>query len=281
MGFEWRIRDPRPIERVRAHYEVERALAARLRDSAPEERQRLYGEVYDELFRRVPDHPQLVNRASMEERGSKARAMVGFLRRLVPGAPVFMELGPGDCLISLEMAAHARQVFAIDVSEEITREVTPPGNFRLVLSDGCSIDVPPGSVDLAFSNQLMEHLHPEDALAQVRNIHRALAPGGRYFCITPNRLSGPHDVSSAFDDEATGFHLKEYTARELERIFLRAGFRKVKLFIGLDGHYLPVPRFVVSLVERLVGASPVRLRKAIAPTAPMRLLLGVRMLAIK
>jgi hypothetical protein len=31
----------------------------------------------------------------------------------------------------------------------------------------------------------MEHLHPEDAFEQLRNIIRALAPGGRYVCITP------------------------------------------------------------------------------------------------
>src|SRR3712207_6241441 len=45
--------------RVRHHYEVERELADRLRRAGPGERLRLYSEVYDELFRRVPDHPQL------------------------------------------------------------------------------------------------------------------------------------------------------------------------------------------------------------------------------
>jgi predicted SAM-dependent methyltransferase len=34
------------------------------------------------------------------------------------------------------------------------------------------------SVDLAYSNQLMEHLHPDDASEQLANVYRALKPGG-------------------------------------------------------------------------------------------------------
>lgn len=48
----------RSPERLRAHYEIERELAARLRRSTREQRLQLYGQVYDELFERVSDHPQ-------------------------------------------------------------------------------------------------------------------------------------------------------------------------------------------------------------------------------
>ena len=33
----------------------------------------------------------------------------------------------------------------------------------------------PGSVDVAYSDQLMEHLHPDDALVQLTNVVRAQA----------------------------------------------------------------------------------------------------------
>ena len=49
----------RTPEQLRHHYEVERELADRLRSASREERKQLYAGVYDELFRRVPDHPQL------------------------------------------------------------------------------------------------------------------------------------------------------------------------------------------------------------------------------
>src|SRR6185503_5505884 len=49
----------RSPEMIKHHYLIEKELAARLRTANKEERRHLYTEVYDELFRRVPDHPQL------------------------------------------------------------------------------------------------------------------------------------------------------------------------------------------------------------------------------
>lgn len=34
---------------------------------------------------------------------------------------------------------------------------------------------------------------------QLANFHRALAVGGVYICVTPNRLGGPQDISQHFD----------------------------------------------------------------------------------
>ncbi len=281
MGMTWKIVDARPAAEIRSHYEIEKRLATQLRSAQKEERRNLYRSAYDELFRRVPNHPQLVNRATAEERQTLAKRQVGFLQSLTRSGPTFLEVGCGDCLISLEFAKHAAAVYAVDVSDEITKQVTPPGNFRLILSDGSSIDVPAGTVDLAFSNQLMEHLHPEDALDQLRNVYRALAAGGRYFCITPNRMSGPHDVSRNFDGTATCFHLKEYTVAELQNLFRQVGFRKFHAYIGVDGMYMRVPTFLPRLLEGMLSWLPDRLRLGIAPTAPFRLLLGIRLLAIK
>ena len=118
--------------------------------------------------------------------------------------------------MSLEMARLVKQVYAIDVSKEMTKGLVFPANFHLILSDGIGIPVPANSIDVAYSNNLVEHLHPDDAVEQLRNIHQALAPGGVYICVTPNRLKGPHDVSKYFDTVATGFHLKEYTVSELK-----------------------------------------------------------------
>lgn len=123
------------------------------------------------------------------------------------------------------MAGTAAKVYAIDVCDAITARSDRPANFELAMSDGTNVPVPAGSVDLAYSNQLMEHMHSDDAASQLGNIARALRPGGRYICLTPHRLQGPCDVSQFFDDDvATGFHLKEYTYAELDRLFYHAGF---------------------------------------------------------
>ena len=45
-------------------------------------------------------------------------------------------------------------------------------------------------IDLAYSNQLMEHLHPEDAIEQVKDIHRILKKVENTFVLHRMELTG-------------------------------------------------------------------------------------------
>ena len=272
--------ETRSEEQLREHYRVERELADRLRSAGKAERRILYSALYDELLRRVPHHPML-NAAERDERQRAVERQMAFLGAFLAPDSVFMEIGPGDCALALRAAATVNKVYAIDVSEQITRDVAPPRNFHLILSDGCSIPVPPGSVDVAFSDQLMEHLHPDDAKEQLRNIYESLAPHGVYICVTPNRLYGPRDISAYFDDVATGFHLREYAARDLRDLLAATGFRQIYFYAGARGRFVRCPGWVIFAVERLLDALPHRLRRALADRAPMRALLGVRLAAFK
>src|SRR5690349_5770324 len=172
----------RPPALLRQHYEVERELADRLRNATREQRRSLYGPVYDELYQRVPHHPQLTRKTSAELTGQALAPQLRILRRYLRPETVLLEIGPGDCALSVVLAERVKQVYGLDVSEKITQRVSLPPNFKLILSDGTSVPLPPDSVDVAFSNQLMEHLHPDDALEQLAGIWRALRPGGVYIC---------------------------------------------------------------------------------------------------
>jgi SAM-dependent methyltransferase len=273
--------DVRTAERIRAHYEVERELADRLRHAPREERRGLYSLVYDELFERVPDHPQLTRKGSAEDTRVQVGLQMRFLRHFLRPGLTFLEIGAGDCALSAEVARTARHVYAVDVSESISSLVGRPANLEIVVSDGVSIPVEAGSVDFAYSNQLMEHLHPEDAFEQLRNIVRALAPSGRYVCITPNRLSGPHDVSSHFDREATGFHIKEYTVTELARLFRAAGFAQARAYAQARGRVAPVPGPLAAGVEGAIGALPFGARRQLARAFPWRWALGIQIIGSK
>ncbi len=273
--------DPRPRYDAAAHYRIEKELAARLRAAPADERGRLYGEVYDELYRRVPDHPQLTRKVSPETTRARVDEQLRMMDGLLPDGGDFLEAGPGDCSLAFAVAAHAGTVVVVDVSEEITRRDDVPANCRVALSDGSSVPVPPASVDLAFSNQLMEHLHPEDARTQLENLFAALRPGGRYLCITPNRLNGPHDVSRGFDDAATGFHLREYTVRDLTRLFREVGFRRLRCRVRWGRGYCEVPPGLPVLIETLLAPLPVRWRRAVADLAPVRAFLNIRLVGLK
>ncbi len=273
--------EARSPARIRAHYEVEKRLASRLKQASREERRTLYALLYDEMYRQIPDHPQLTRKASPERRRAVVRSQMRLLARFLDRTTTFLEVGAGDCALALEVARVARKVYAVDVSRAVTGGTVFPENFELILSDGCSIPVPPGSVDVAYSNQLMEHLHPDDALEQLENIYRALAPGGVYLCITPNRLDGPHDVSRYFDEVATGFHLKEYTISELAALFRRVGFERVSLFLGARGKYVEVPAGPSVLVEASLSRLPSVLRRRVAGWKPVGFFISIRMLGRK
>ncbi len=273
--------EKRTAEQLREHYLIEKELAARLRNAPKDERRCLYGELYDELFRRVPHHPQLTEKEDPAYRKADVERQMRFLRRFLKPDSVFLEVGAGDCALSLEVARFVKKVYAVDVSREIAQLEGAPEGFELIISDGTGIPVPAGSVTLAYSRRLMEHLHPDDALEQLSSIYDALAPGAEYVCITPNGLSGPYDVTGYFEDVASGFHLKEYTMTELVRIFENTGFTGLRVYAGGRGTYSRVPVEAVLLAERTLRALPPGWSRSLARTLPARALLGINLVAVK
>jgi SAM-dependent methyltransferase len=191
---------------------------------------------------------------------------------------VFLEVGAGDCALSIEVARRVREVYAVDVCSRLSENARFPDNLQLILSDGVSIPVAVNSVSLAYSYQLMEHLHPEDAVDQLRNIHKALAPGGRYLCVTPNRLVGPHDISKYFDEIASGFHLKEYTATELVELFRRIGFAEIHAYVGGRSVLRWVP---VTIYEAALSRLPYGARRRIVGWLPFGALWDIAIVGTK
>ena len=273
--------DRRTEAQLREHFAIERELAATLRSASRQERLGLYSSLYDQLYRRVQNHPQLTRASSLALTARAVERQMRLIGPFLTRQRVFLELGPGDCALASHVSTLVDQVYAVDVSAELSRSSPHPANFQLVLSDGCTVPVPTGSVDVAYSNQLMEHLHPDDAVEQLANIYSALTTGGVYVCVTPNRLSGPHDVSRGFDPVATGLHLKEYTVEELQRLFRGAGFSRIGVCVGARGRYLKLPAVPVVLLEKLLWAMPPAAGSRIARSFPFRQLLGIRLVAVK
>lgn len=281
MSIETENAKPAQSDRLKAQYLIEKELAERLRAAGKDERRRSYTELYDELFRRVPDHPQLVRKADVEWRRMVVAERLRLLKPYLGPDVTYLEIGPGDCALAIVVAQRARKVYAIDVSEEMGVGLKLPDNLERVISDGSSVPVPPESIDVAYSDQLMEHLHPDDAPEQLRNVYNALVPGGLYLCITPNSFSGPHDVSRNFDDVATGLHLKEYSVGELAALFRRTGFRKLRVLAGARGIHISCPPALISAIESLLQVLPRRLGKTLGRCLPLRVLFGIKLVGIK
>lgn len=273
--------EPRNFEQVSEHYQLEKMLADKLRNSSKEQRAQLYTDVYDQLFAKISHHPQLTRKADRKSRELSVYKKLQLFKHYLKSDSIFLEVGPGDCSLSLAVCQQVKQVYAVDVSTEVTKNDQQPDNFELIISDGVSIPVAANSVTIAYSDQLMEHLHPDDAIIQLQNIYQALAESGIYICITPNLLSGPHDVSQYFDEIATGFHLKEYTATELINLFSQVGFAEIKISFGCRGFYVQPPLFIYKWVEKFLANLPFKVRKKITSNILINNFLGITVIAKK
>jgi SAM-dependent methyltransferase len=275
-----------PSARVlREHYEIERELSDRLRNAPASSRRELYSAIYDEFHYRVT-YLRYLDQSAAPVDGQDAppsRAM-RIVRRLLTPDSVFLEIGAGDCSFAREVSGSVKRVVAIDVSDFAMRKgAALPANVETRVTGGVDVPVPAGSIDVAFASNLIEHLHPDDAFEQTRNVYDALKPGGVYVCITPNRMYGPHDVSGQFGDAvATGFHLKEYTYRDIVALFEQVGFTDVRGYLDLRGKLVaPFPAIVAMSVERLFARVPTGLRRRLMNPMPIRALLFVRVIACK
>jgi SAM-dependent methyltransferase len=97
----------------------------------------------------------------------------------------------------------------------------------ILLGTADELDFREGSFDVVFSQQVLEHLHPDDVPRHFAEAMRVLKLGGVLAVETPNRRTGPQDISRGFARVAEGLHIKEWSVHELIREFRQAGFIRI------------------------------------------------------
>ena len=256
--------DPRSLERIRHHFEVERELAQRLRNSTREERTGLFKTVYTELFDRVPDHPRLTRRENAIESAQNAESQLKLLRPYLSPEVVFLEFAPGDCRLSYAASKLAKRVVGVDISDQRSPQDVVPSNFELIIYNGYDLSIGEASVDVAFSYQFLEHLHPDDVDPHFELIHGALKPGGVYIFDTPHRYSGPHDVSRHFSNTCQGFHFQEWTYRQMFGLLRRHGFVRNHIIRFGKAQSSSAFTWMVMALESVFSVLPHAFRRKIA-----------------
>ncbi len=267
------------IEKIRRQYEVEKRLALQLKNSSKEERSALYSKAYDQLFKEVPEMSLLTKKKDPVFLKREIAMQMAIVAPFLSKEKVFLEVGAGSCQFSFEVAKRVKKVYATDVSREITQSDEQPDNFTLLISDGSSVDVDAESIDIVYSHQCIEHIHPDDVVDQFKAISRALIKGGVFICATPHRFNGPHDISKYFDRVATGLHLKEYTNKELYNLLKLTGFSSVKAYLSAKFNII-FTMWPIFIIESVLSCFPYGLRKKLSQTL-FRRLLGVYLIAIK
>lgn len=256
----------RTLEQLRNHYEVEKVLATKLKQATREERKVIYQTMYDELFRKVPDHPRLMRRddeiASQIANHSKLKLAKPFIDQ----STIFMEFAPGDCKFSEEVSHHVHHVYGVDISDQSGKLGNVPENFELIIYDGYNLKLPENSVDVVFSDQLIEHFHPEDTELHFKIVKKVLKPTAIYIFRTPHRFTGPHDISGYFSDEPEGFHLKEWTYREIGQMLKTLNYSSWRGYWFAEGKgiLIRLPFFYFTVAEFFLDLLPKPLKKKLA-----------------
>jgi SAM-dependent methyltransferase len=255
----------RTYEQLLNHYNVEKALANKLRTATREERKQLYAYMYHDLFAAVPDHSRLTRRQSESETRKANQAKMALVRKHLAPSITFAEFASGDCGFLKEAAALVNKAIGIDISDQRLPSTPFPENCELVIYDGYDLSsLRDSSVDLLFSDQLVEHFHPEDTPLHFRTACRILRPGGRYILRTPHLFTGPWDISKYFSETPQGFHLKEWTFHEIIPELHRAGFHRVRTLALVRGVALTLPSTYFTCAERTLGVLPRSLMRPFA-----------------
>jgi SAM-dependent methyltransferase len=149
-----------------------------------------------------------------------------FLRGLPPARRV-LDIGAGNGRFA-RAAAGAHWVVALEISAEAIAVLRPrageQGHPAICQASGLRLPFAAASFDVVVSQDLIEHLHPSHLRPHLAEVHRVLAPGGRYFLHTPSSLHGSTSL---------GLHLREYRLKELRQAAEACGFRPRWLCLNL------------------------------------------------
>jgi SAM-dependent methyltransferase len=152
--------------------------------------------------------------------------------------PRLFEIGYGCGGLLAEVRDHGYEVGGIEVSSMMRDQAIDQLGERnapaLLLGDlrNVRFESLDGRPTLAYWNDVLEHIPPDEVAEYVAHIHRLIAPGGILVTITPNWLLRPSDVTGDFCSwrtEARGLHLKEYRLSEVTQLLRAAGFRRVTM----------------------------------------------------
>ncbi len=160
----------------------------------------------------------------LRERRTVWREIARYVARDAPGAGTVVELGAGYCDFINQFPA--RRKVAFDLNPEMRRHAAADVDLRI---EDCVTmpGIAPGSVDLVFASNFLEHQGAAELAVLLPAIARALRPGGRLVLLQPNhRRCREH----YFDDPT---HKTIFDDRSIAGFLAPHGLRVVRLVPGL------------------------------------------------
>lgn len=169
-----------------------------------------------------------------------------------------LELGSGTGKNTEYLAAHARSVIAMDVSEGMiarAHQRIPTSNVRFIMHDVRDTwPVPPAAVDAVVANLILEHVH--DLAPVFFEAARVLRPGGQFFFCELHPYRQLAGAQAHFMDPDTGETVEVaahvHTVSEYVNGAIEAGFslRSLGEWTEEDAPPDSLPRLISLWLER-------------------------------
>jgi SAM-dependent methyltransferase len=268
------------------HYECELHYRVRIMASryGSPERSALFAEAYESLTEILGERRRRSG-TPMGALGLAPNAAERIADFLGPPPAWLLDIGCGTGVLVQAMIARGYEAHGIDVCprliatglERMDRDAGPPGpNGRLLCGDFLREDMAGGGpYDLVHSNDVLEHIHPDEAADFARKAFELLRPGGLLWLITPNRWAGPGDATKLRHPPGTptrGLHLKEYALGELVSLLRGAGFTTIMSRLWTGGRLRRATAFRQSFARVKVAVEPLL---ASLPPRPRRRIIGL------
>jgi SAM-dependent methyltransferase len=247
------------IDEVRRHAQLEGELTDQLLLTTPETRWNAFSDAYGRLYRDLPWLNETIDQPPDESDFRAWAALVGRKKKL-------LEIGSGQGRLIRYLAAQGHACHATEITRERgERFLSDESGVRWLAMDGVNLSrfVGKNAFDVIISDQVFEHLHPDDHLTHLREARDVLREDGRYILRAPHRSAGPRDLSAAFGcGEAVFMHLCEPTYALMQTLCGRAGFRRISAVFASRRHGVTVASRLFMKYQILIE----KLEQRVAPS---------------
>lgn len=214
------------------HWELEKKLANTLRQSKKRDRWKVTTDCYREFYNQLPWLKELNHSVDTHFFEKRARVMS---RLMGTSVKRIYEIGSGTGRILSRLAGEGHLCRGMDIfTARGLEDKKDQSNLTIGVSDGVHLDrfERTRSFDVVFSENVIEHLHPDDLFEHFQSVYSLLDKGGKYILKTPHVFSGPHGLEKIFGLKILqGFHLKEYSYCEIRALAFQSGFRSIKAVV--------------------------------------------------
>jgi SAM-dependent methyltransferase len=223
------------FDMVQKHWLLEKSLTKQLLGSTPKNRQTTFYDAYNTLYNELPwlaKSGSNINHTASDQ--IYTNRWLPLLKE-IKGKSIY-EVGSGNGSLINFLASKGAICTGTEISNNRPDKSTVP-NLEWHSTDGVNLInyEAKESYDIVISDQVIEHLHPDDIGIHFKNVFDILKPGGKYIFYTPHYYMGPGDVSLVFGKaEAEGMHLKEYKYHEVYGLLESVGFNKIDIPVNLD-----------------------------------------------